>query len=150
MIVEVGEDYVRVLEADGVKNKQVVERNWDKQAVYDKLNANTMILLDFKIPDNQLLVTTREKSIGLKYDYFTIFELAMIRFNRLFGKKMQQTKKNPNVTPKLVDCSELMARNIHILKGWDVKAIMNYSRFEQFTPQDIVTLYLKLKLLNQV
>ena len=157
-------DKILIQEADGLKEKKVVSK-WVDKSYFDNLfSQNRAKIMNFNLNSNPQKFEEFCNSIeGVKYDYFTIFELFVMRVMNLFGLSEEAKTKilrnkpvkkaikklNPEYkSVKKLDCSEMIAFGIYFLKGININEELNLRNdtiWDYIRPQHISLLNDKLE-----
>lgn len=161
-IREVKGDMLLIQEALGNTTKQVTS-TWKPRTNYDTLFENNRLkVMDFGIRDDAYFKLFCNDVEGTKYDYFSIFEIAITRLLRMLGlKRFPETflrsrvftlgfyKLNSDFKPnKRMDCSELISRGLNHLLNIDVLGLLKKEDYDYVTPQLVSVLYDKLQLIK--
>lgn len=140
-IVTADNKYVYIQEAKAGKNRVVTTR-FSRHELHAKYDANLIKVLDFKIKSNSAFYNVVRKNNQKKYDHVANLTHLIQRILRLLGKKELDLNYT---TESFVNCSEMIARSLYVLKNYPILELLNKKRFDQIKPQGIVLLHDKLE-----
>ena len=130
------------------KKKGVVTHDVDTEYYKDLYRRNKLKICDFNIDNNSDFFTYCNTIEGTPYDYLSVFTIAWRRFLAFFKAKPTDILFKSKKDKHAVDCSEMIARGLHHLKGINVLGILDKTEYDFVRPQEIAVLYDKWSMKN--